>query len=774
MRIRHKLFMATATLVALLICQILVVGYFIRELQSAVDFVSSAQRVIEADFVAADVVTTLRAEIRELPSRYNKDTPEPTHLKPLWHDLEALIDEIASSAAARSVDPPVMAAVVDALDNAEAEFARAEAALISGTSDLDELIERAVFTNNALAAIAEALDALAVELRGQLQLSVDREQAIHNRPLIAGIVFGGFAVLSLFAFSWLYIDRNIVARLTALSDSMLAIAGGNLRAALPPTPGSDEIDDMGRALSVFRDTAVEVEETNLREIRRARQRLTDAIESISEGFCLYDADDRLIVWNKTYLDLLYPGAERVIEPGISFEAVIRGAAERGLVQDAEGHIDEWIAGRLAAHREPSGPIVQRRGDGRWIRISERKTQDDGVVSVYTDISELMNREAELAEKSGALEATLENMGQGVAMFDTDLNLTVMNEQFLEILDIAPDRFGIGDKFEDLIRYNSERGEYGDVDAEQEVRRQLEIANRFQPHVVERTRPDGSAIEVRWKPVKGGGLELIYTDVTERKRREVELRELVNTIGAARDHAMAATKSKSQFLANMSHELRTPLNAIIGYAELIQDEIYGPVPEKIGETIDRIEQSGRHLANLINDILDLSKIEAGQINLSFADYSIGDIVQTVVAAVEPLAAEKSLELRADLPDGLPIGRGDEQRITQVLMNLVGNAIKFTDAGKVEIEVRTDDGSFLVAVSDTGVGIAEADLEDIFEEFHQADGSDTRNRGGTGLGLAISRRMLELHGGRVWVDSNLGEGSTFRLSLPVVADEPAEVS
>ena len=773
MRIRHKLFVATAVLVVLLLCQILVVGYFIRELQSAVGFVSSAQKVIEADFVAAELVATLRSEIRELPSSYNRD-PEPKDLRPFWQDLEALIDEISSSEAARSVDPPVMAAVINALENAEAEFARAEAALSSGTSDLDELIERAVFTNNALLAIAEALDALAVELRGQLQLAVDRERDIRNRPLIAGVVFGAFAVLSLLAFAWLYIDRNIVARLTALSNSMLAIADGNLRAPLPSTPGSDEIDDMGRALTVFRDTAVEVEETNLREIRQARQRLTDAIESISEGFCLYDAEDRLVVWNNTYLNLLYPGAERTVEPGLSFETVIRSAAARGLIQDAEGRIDEWVAGRLAAHRNPSGSIVQRRGDGRWIRISERKTQDDGVVSVYTDISELMERESELAEKSGALEATLENMGQGVSMFDADLKLTVMNQQFQEILDIAPDKIGIGDTFEYLIRYNAERGEYGDVDVEQEVRRQCDIAKRFEPYVVERTRPDGSAIEVRWEPVKGGGLELICTDVTERKRREVELRQLVRTLAEARDHAMAATKAKSQFLANMSHELRTPLNAIIGYAELIQDEIYGPVPEKIGETVDRIEQSGRHLANLINDVLDLSKIEAGQINLSFADYSIADIVQTVVTAVEPLAAEKNLGLRADLPDGLPVGRGDEQRLTQVLMNLVGNAIKFTDAGKVEIQVRADDGSFLISVADTGVGIAEADQENIFEEFHQADASDTRNRGGTGLGLAISRRMLELHGGRIWVDSKLGAGSTFWLSLPMIADQQAEAS
>ncbi len=234
----------------------------------------------------------------------------------------------------------------------------------------------------------------------------------------------------------------------------------------------------------------------------------------------------------------------------------------------------------------------------------------------------------------------------------------------------------------------------------------------------------------------------------------------------------ASRHKSEFLANMSHELRTPLNAIIGYTELIEDKIYGEVSEKIGDVIERVEQNGRHLLLLINDILDLSKIEAGQLTLSLDDYSMDDVVHTVITGVEPLAVEKNLALTTSLGDHLPVARGDEQRITQALMNLVGNAIKFTDAGEVKVQVETSNGSFLVSVSDTGVGIAKADQEKIFEEFQQADGSDTRRQGGTGLGLAITRRMIEMHGGRIWVESNLGEGSTFWLSFPVRVDQQAE--
>jgi GAF domain-containing protein/anti-sigma regulatory factor (Ser/Thr protein kinase) len=231
----------------------------------------------------------------------------------------------------------------------------------------------------------------------------------------------------------------------------------------------------------------------------------------------------------------------------------------------------------------------------------------------------------------------------------------------------------------------------------------------------------------------------------------------------------ASQHKSQFLANMSHELRTPLNAILGYTELIVDKIYGEVPEKISEVLERVQKSGQHLLGLINDVLDLSKIEAGQLTLGLSDYSFNDVVQAVVSSVGSLAAEKQLRLTVDVAPDLPVGRGDERRITQVLMNLVGNAIKFTEAGEVTVRVSASDGTFLVAVADTGPGIREEDRQKIFEEFQQSDSSPTKTKGGTGLGLAIAKRIVEMHGGRIWVESMLGMGSTFFFSVPVHAGE-----
>jgi GAF domain-containing protein len=231
----------------------------------------------------------------------------------------------------------------------------------------------------------------------------------------------------------------------------------------------------------------------------------------------------------------------------------------------------------------------------------------------------------------------------------------------------------------------------------------------------------------------------------------------------------ASRHKSQFLANMSHELRTPLNAILGYTELILDNIYGEAPEKMRAVLERVQTNGKHLLGLINDVLDLSKIEAGQLTLSLNEYSLAELVQGVYVAVEPLASQKNLALTTKVEKGLPAGRGDERRLAQVLLNLVGNAIKFTEKGEVAIEASASNGSFNLAVRDSGPGIAPADQDKIFEEFQQVDNTSTRQKGGTGLGLAISKRIVEMHGGRILVDSELGKGSTFTIKLPVKAGE-----
>ncbi|HZP99452.1 MAG TPA: ATP-binding protein [Reyranella sp.] len=230
----------------------------------------------------------------------------------------------------------------------------------------------------------------------------------------------------------------------------------------------------------------------------------------------------------------------------------------------------------------------------------------------------------------------------------------------------------------------------------------------------------------------------------------------------------ASQHKSQFLANMSHELRTPLNAILGYTEMMVDGLYGDLPAKAQATLERVQSNGKHLLGLINDVLDLSKIEAGQLSLAIEEYSVPDMVATVMSATESLAKTKGVALVSTLPEGLPRGHGDARRLTQVLLNLVGNAIKFTDEGKVEIRARQQGERFKISVIDTGPGIAKADQAKIFEEFQQVDNTSTRKKGGTGLGLSISRKIVELHGGYISVESELGRGSNFKITIPINAE------
>jgi len=224
-----------------------------------------------------------------------------------------------------------------------------------------------------------------------------------NRNILIGIA--ALSLLSSFLIVWLYVGRNLIARLTALSDSMLAIAGGNLKAPLPESGSGDEIGRMAESLVVFRDTAIEVKENNLRNIETARRRLVDAIENSSEGFAFFDSDDRLVLCNTWYKELLYPNTDIDIEPGTAFETIIRGAAENGHIIDAEGRIEEWIVDRMALHHNPGEPRVQQRRGGQWILITERKTGDDGTVAIYSDITDLKQREKELTTKSNALEET---------------------------------------------------------------------------------------------------------------------------------------------------------------------------------------------------------------------------------------------------------------------------------------------------------------------------------------------------------------------------------
>src|SRR5215813_2391197 len=372
--------------------------------------------------------------------------------------------------------------------------------------------------------------------------------------LIAAVVL---SLASSVLIVWLYVGRNIIARLTALSDRMLTLAGGDLKSPLP-AGGKDEIGGMADALGVFRATAIEMEEANLKEIREARTRLTDAIESISEGFSLYDAEDKLIVCNTRYRELFATHAD-VMVPGTSFETIIRTATNRGLIKDAEGCRDAWLGERLKRHRAGGETHVQRRSDGRWIRVSERKTTNGGVVATYADITELKQHEAELAD-------------------------------------------------------------------------------------------------------------------------------LVEKLQIARDAADEANRTKSSFLANMSHELRTPLNAIIGLTEMMVSNAARFGTEKTQEPLQRVNRAGKHLLGLINEVLDLSKIEAGKLELHPESVDLVPLIDEVTGTARQLAEQNNNRLVVECQESLGPLTVDPMRLRQILLNLLSNACKFTKEGEVALRAR----------------------------------------------------------------------------------------
>jgi signal transduction histidine kinase len=248
---------------------------------------------------------------------------------------------------------------------------------------------------------------------------------------------------------------------------------------------------------------------------------------------------------------------------------------------------------------------------------------------------------------------------------------------------------------------------------------------------------------------------LFTELQERNR-EVEQKS---------GELAAASQHKSEFLANMSHELRTPLNAIIGFSEVLTERMFGELNEKQEEYLKDIYASGTHLLSLINDILDLSKIEAGRMELELTDFHLPTALDNALMLVRERAGRRSITFHTALDARLGQVRADERKIRQVVLNLLSNAIKFTpEGGRIEVAAVPKDGSVEVSVSDTGIGIAPEDQEAVFEEFRQV-GTSEKKAEGTGLGLTLCRKFIELHGGRIWVKSQLGAGSTFTFTMPV---------
>ncbi|WP_162913134.1 PAS-domain containing protein [Rhodospirillaceae bacterium SYSU D60014] len=375
--------------------------------------------------------------------------------------------------------------------------------------------------------------------------------------------------------------------------------------------------------------------------------------------------------------------------------------------------------------------------------------------------EVIAAKNEQLEKLAALQhATLDSVGEGISVFDKDLKLVIWNRTYAAMHDFPETLLRPGLSFVDLLRFNAKRGDYAPRPAEEVIAERLAAAMRCDRTPTEYTRPGGRVLELRRNPMPGGGFVSSARDITERKRTERELM-------AAKDQAELANRAKTEFLANISHELRTPLNAVLGFSEIMKDELFGPVGcEAYRGYVQDIHLSGSLLLELINDILDLSKIEAGKFELNEEHVELDELFASVLRIIRERAQAAGLSITVDIEPGLPAVRADKRALKQILLNLLSNAVKFTPSGgSITLKAdRDSDGALRLSVMDTGIGIATEDIPQAMSVFGQVDSTLARKYNGTGLGLPLSRALTELHRGSLQLASQPGIGTAVSVCLP----------
>ncbi len=510
-----------------------------------------------------------------------------------------------------------------------------------------------------------------------------------------------------------------------------------------------------------------------REARQADEMLRQAIDALDEAFVIYDENDRLLVCNQRYRDI-YPISAAVMQPGATFEEIIRYGAERGEYAAAIGRVEAWVAERLAQHRRADTDLVQELADGRFLRIVEHKTPGGLTVGFRIDITDLMRAKQAAEMATHASEQALARLRAIYDILPVGLTITDPSGQIIDCNPASEQLLGIT-REEHLSRRYDDRNwtilrEDGSLMPPEEYPSVIALRQRRPVHNVLMqviTRAKAVWLRVSAMPMASEGLGVVvaYVDVTEGRQQQQALREAMR-------RAEEASRAKSQFLANMSHEIRTPLNAILGMLSLLQTT---ELTARQQDYVSKTEGAARALLGLLNDILDFSKVEAGKMTLESAPVQLEALLRDLSVILAANTGSKPLEVLFDLDPRLPpVVLGDSLRLKQVLINLGGNAIKFTERGTVVLRIvvialQADAVELEFAVQDTGIGIAPDNLQRIFEGFSQAEASTTRRFGGTGLGLAISARLVALMGGQLQVQSELGQGSRFyfRLRLPLPA-------
>ncbi|HEX2116162.1 MAG TPA: PAS-domain containing protein [Alphaproteobacteria bacterium] len=523
--------------------------------------------------------------------------------------------------------------------------------------------------------------------------------------------------------------------------------------------GKPRFDENGR-FAGYRGTGSDIT-AEIEAKQRAQQihgRFVDAIESVPVSLMLHDADDRLVICN-TITRTFFPGLDHLLVPGTTFEELVRAQAESGRLPSAVGRVEEWVKERLAAHRNPSGAITRNHRDGKWVQIYERKTSDGGIIGIRVEVTELKNKEEQLARQSALLQATLDNISQGLSVYDRDRRLIAFNQHYLRMLGLPPEFAKIGLRFEDFVRWNAERGEYGPGTPEEHIASRIALVSKPEPHYIERRRPDGTVVELRGNPMPGGGWVTTYTDVTQRKKFEETLEANAKRL---EEYAAELKKSNSeleQFAYVASHDLQEPLRMVGSYCQMLQRRYKGKLDKDADDFIGFAVEGAMRMQQMINDLLTYSRV--GRTGRGVTEIAVEEVVKTAVSNLQAAIQESNAKVTWDK---LPVVAGEKVQLLQLFQNLIGNAIKFrADDRPIEVHVSAarKGEQWHFQVRDNGIGIEKQYLERIFLIFQRLH--DRSKYKGTGIGLAVCKKVVEHHGGRIWVESEPGKGTTFHFTI-----------
>ncbi len=474
------------------------------------------------------------------------------------------------------------------------------------------------------------------------------------------------------------------------------------------------------------------------------------MDTLGVAACYIDAQERLQGWNQQYLKL-FPEHLGSIHAGWDYLENMRHyfSVNHGATMTPE-RLEDMVTAAVARHRGQTGPLDFQKRDGRWLRSRVNRLPDGGVIKSWADVT------AEVLHSESAVVEALSTLQQALLCYDQDGRFFFANNRASSFFPRLIEHFHAGADFAGHLQLLASEADDDDRDALLQLAA-LSWPSAGEPAPVLAKLRDGRVVQLELMPSRNGGLTSVWTDMTEAHR-----------LLAERSRAEAEATAKSEFLAVMSHEIRTPLNGVLGSISLLDRASMTSADRAL---LDTARASAEHLLHLLNDILDFSKLEAGRVELDDASFEPRRLLEGVVDAVRGRAEAKGLFLDCRLAPDLPASlRGDPGRLRQILFNLLGNAVKFTEAGWVRLEAVRAQGSdgapvLEISVADSGIGISDEIRPLLFRHFTQADRSITRRYGGTGLGLAICGQLVALMQGEITVESKPGRGSVFRLRLPL---------